>query len=135
MVYDPVNGARDFHILDCNPACETIENIKKDKFIMEHIIYEGKVVRQKYEVSFKQDKAIVNGQTMDILENTFGTKDQKPKMVVSHRGRDGNDNQKCTFRYTLSYENDLLKITKEVKFDNEQDYFVRNQYQLQASHK
>jgi PAS domain-containing protein len=38
VVYEPVNGGRDFHILDCNPACETIERIKKDDLVGRSIL-------------------------------------------------------------------------------------------------
>ena len=38
VVYEPVDGGRDFRILDCNPSCETIENIKKDNLIGRSIL-------------------------------------------------------------------------------------------------
>ncbi len=107
-----------------------VSYIKKDKLILEHMIYEGKVYRQKYEFDFKKGAVNMNGEDMTILENTFKQETNR-KLVLSHRGKDGNKNRKCTFRYTLSYENDQFTIVKEVKFDDEQEYFKRNQYTLQ----
>jgi hypothetical protein len=107
-----------------------VSYITMDKFVIEHLIYEGKVYRQKYEFNFKGGKVSVNGETMTLQENTFN-QETNQKMVLTQRGKDGNKNRKCTFRHTISYENNQLTILKEVKFDDEQDFFKRNMYTLQ----
>jgi len=38
VIYDAVNAGEDFHIVDCNPACERIEDIKRDNLIGKSIL-------------------------------------------------------------------------------------------------
>jgi hypothetical protein len=105
--------------------------IKKNKLIIEHLIVEGsELYKQKYSLAFKNEKAFFNGAEMKIIENSFNTKDSKKQMVLTNRGKDGNESKKCTFRHTITFENQTLTIIKEVKFDDEESYFTRNKYVL-----
>lgn len=106
-------------------------HIKNDKLVIKHLIVEGeKLYDQNYSFDFKGSKATVNGDKMDVIENTFNTDSGSKKLVLTHKGKDGNKNRKCTFRYTAEYKANVLTISKEVKFDDENDYFLRNKYTL-----
>ena len=50
------------------------------------------------------------------------------KIIATKKGKDGNENRPCIFRYTFDANDQEYLITKEVKFNDEENYFIRNQY-------
>lgn len=52
------------------------------------------------------------------------------KVVTEIRGKDGNNNEPCTFRHVFKLSPTSLTITKFVKFDKDAEYFQRNEYKL-----
>ncbi|MEL6190947.1 MAG: hypothetical protein AAFR66_02815 [Bacteroidota bacterium] len=106
---------------------------KKGKLIIEHSIYEGgRVIKQNYNYEVKNGQLIGGGGTWDVKEKESGTDGRLSKLVVSRSGKDGNDNRKCTFRTTFDFSSSHLTITKDVKFDDEEEYFMRNKYVMNS---
>jgi hypothetical protein len=50
--------------------------------------------------------------------------------TLSRRGIDGNDNKPCTFKLLIRFQDVAVTWRKEVKFDDQAEYFMRNQYDL-----
>lgn len=107
-----------------------VASVDKDELVLEHAIYEhGDVFRQKYAYKFKNGKVYYEG-AWDVVEQEKSADGKLAKLVITKAGKDGNDRKPCTFRLTFSYENQTLSITKDVKFDDEKEYFMRNRYVL-----
>ena len=93
------------------------------------IINEGKVYRQHYAYQVKDGSIVFEGPwTTEAKAGTISGGDFR--LVLTKRGRDGNQRKPCTFRLTFSGGAQALTISKEVKFDSEAEYFLRNEYQL-----
>ena len=108
-----------------------VTHMKKNKLVIEHIIYEwGSVIKQKYVYDIKNGSIYFGNSPSTLLEKEITEQGNRLKLVFTQRGKDGNDRKKCIFKHSLNYENNTLSITKEVKFDGEDEFFVRNQYEL-----
>lgn len=106
---------------------------KKGKLIIEHSIYEGgRVIKQNYNYEVKNGQLVGGGGNWDVLEKESRPDGKLSKLVVSRSGKDGNDNRKCTFRTTFDFSTTNLTITKDVKFDDEEEYFMRNKYVMNS---
>lgn len=105
--------------------------IKKNKLILEFAIPEwGKMIRQKYAYEFKNGTIYNDGRAWKLEEKDYNPDNKRFTYVISKPGKDGNDQKTCIFRLTIAYANDLLTITKDVKFDDEQVFFNRNEYKI-----
>ncbi|MEM6766910.1 MAG: hypothetical protein AAF655_18380 [Bacteroidota bacterium] len=104
---------------------------KKGKLVIEHAIYEGgRVINQKYGYETKNGQLVGGGGTWQVLDKQSGPDGKLTKLVVSRRGKDGNERKKCTFRTTMDISAVSFTIIKEVKFDDEEEYFMRNKYTM-----
>ena len=102
---------------------------KGEDLHLEFIINEGKVYRQHYAYQVKDGSIVFEGPwTTEAKAGTISGGDFR--LVLTKRGRDGNQRKPCTFRLTFSGGAQALTISKEVKFDSEAEYFLRNEYQL-----
>jgi uncharacterized membrane protein YphA (DoxX/SURF4 family) len=57
-------------------------------------------------------------------------KDGTLQFVTEQKGKDGNDQKACTIRYVYQLNYSLFSITKLVRFDDEKDFFERNEYKV-----
>jgi hypothetical protein len=64
---------------------------------------------------------------MKVIERSIQP-DGALKIVIEEKGKDGNDSKKATFHHVILAGKDQLTITKLVKFDDEENFFQRNQY-------
>lgn len=77
-----------------------------------------------------------NGNQVTFGENQWTIVEEKShegkitEWTLTRRGVDGNDNKPCTFKMLLHFQDDMVTWRKEVKFDDETQYFMRNQYDL-----
>mgnify|MGYP006276749501 CR=1 FL=1 len=94
----------------------------------------GKLFDQKYKYRIANGTVYSDGAWN--LESKAVNDDAKTfAIVISRTGKDGNERRPCTFRTTLAGSVQQWTITKEVKFDDEPDYFIRNQYTLKQVEK
>ncbi len=85
----------------------------------------GKGGADVYKIS--EDGSLVNN--MKVLERTE-QQDGTLKIVLEQKGPDGNDHRPATFHHILEIGKDKFVMTKMVKFDNEKNFFRRNQYEF-----
>jgi len=83
----------------------------------------GKGGADTYKIS--EDGKVIND--MKVLDRTV-EKDGTLKIVLEQRGPDGNDNKWATFHHVLEIAKNKFRMTKMVKFDDEENYFRRNQF-------
>lgn len=108
--------------------CVGLTYEKKGALVLEHDFYEwGKIIRQKYTYKFK-DGSISQEGNWNCTEKTMSADGKMVKAVFTQTGKDGNENRPCTFRKTFTKDGDTLTILKEVKFDDEEVFFMRNKY-------
>lgn len=104
-------------------VCNTTQ--KNEELNLKILINEwGKNYDQNY--TYKSKNGKVNG--FSLVSNYYNSGNQSFKVVLTQKGKDGNDNKSCLFKYTMIGDNQSFLITKEVKFDDETAYFIRNQY-------
>ncbi len=104
--------------------------IEKNKLIQEFTINEwGRVIRQKEEYEFKNGTIYTSG-ALKLEEKEYNAATKEFRLVLTERGKDGNDQKPCMFRYTATYANDTFVMTKDVKFDGENEFFNRNEYKI-----
>ncbi|MDX1943008.1 MAG: hypothetical protein SFU99_20765 [Saprospiraceae bacterium] len=104
--------------------------IEKNKLIQEFTINEwGRVVRQKESYEFKNGTIYADG-ALKLEEKEYNAATKEFRLVLTERGKDGNQQKPCIFRYTASYANDVFTMTKDVKFDGENEFFNRNEYKI-----
>lgn len=109
-------------------TCVGLTYEKDGALVLEHDFYEwGKIIRQKYTYKFK-DGSISQGGNWALVEKKMSEDGQNITAVFTQSGKDGNENRKCTFRKTFTKAGDKLTILKEVKFDDEEAFFMRNRY-------
>ena len=112
--------------LDLNGNCY----LDGSKLVLDYVINEwGKVYNQHYVYKI-QNGTVYKGGVWDLKEKTTGANGAL-RFVITQEGRDGNDRKPCIFRVTFSYEGNTLSVTKEVKFKEDADFFLRNEYRLQ----
>lgn len=83
----------------------------------------GKGGADSYKIS--EDGKLIND--MKVLDRSI-EKDGILKIVLEQRGPDGNDNKWATFHHVLEIGKNKFRMTKMVKFDDEKNYFRRNQF-------
>jgi hypothetical protein len=112
------------------PLVAAVET-KDNTLDIEIRLYEwGGKYKQHYKYRF--DGATLKMDGSWTLETSGLVKDgELPKAVYTRRGKDGNDRRACTFRLTLEGTKDAWQIRKEVKFDDEPAFFVRNTYSFE----
>jgi len=104
--------------------------VKKNQLILEFIINEwGNTVRQKYKYSFKNGTIYHDG-AWNLEKDEYDPETKAFTYVITKSGKDGNERKPCTFRVTMAYANDTLTVTKDVKFDDEDAFFNRNEYKI-----
>lgn len=113
-------------------ALQTVSNcyFEGDNLHIRHMINEwGNAFDQHYVYAFKDDGVRMDGK-WDI---TTSTADSAANfvLVLESEGKDGNQKRPCTFRTTLKGNNKAFTITKEVRFDDEAEFFIRNQYKME----
>ncbi len=64
-----------------------------------------------------------------VIEKTI-LSDGSLKIVLEERGKDGNDQKSCMFRQVILLNKSQLIITKLVKFDDEVEFFQRNEFKV-----
>lgn len=79
----------------------------------------------KHKYQIKEKGTIIN--KMKIIER-LKQPDGALKIVMESKGKDGNDNRKATFHHILLIAKNNFSITKLVKFDDEENFFQRNQF-------
>ena len=107
-------------------VCNTY--LKNNQLVQKILINEwGGNYEQDYKYTFK------NGgiEGYSLVSSDINTDTKNVELIFSKKGRDGNKNRSCTFKYTLKSNQETYSITKEVKFDDEEDYFIRNQYRFE----
>lgn len=106
-------------------VCNTY--LKNDQLAQSILINEwGGNYEQSY--TYKVKNGTIDGHQMDQIE--IDREKKMIKVVYTRKGQDGNENRPCTFKYTLVGDVHQYSITKQVKFDDETDYFIRNQYRF-----
>ncbi|MBK6947057.1 MAG: hypothetical protein IPH16_02310 [Haliscomenobacter sp.] len=102
--------------------------LKGNAFHLKYLLKEGKGYRQHYVYEIKGGTVYSGGAwKMDSFQPLSSGAFQ---LVMTQTGRDGNDHKPCTFRVRFEGNAKNLTITKEVRFDGETDFFVRNMYSL-----
>ncbi|HMU46805.1 MAG TPA: hypothetical protein PKC72_10580 [Chitinophagaceae bacterium] len=76
-----------------------------------------------YKIS--EDGKVIND--MKVLDRKVES-DGTLKIVLEQRGPDGNDNKWATFHHVLEIRKNNFRMTKMVKFDDEKNFFRRNQF-------
>ncbi len=104
--------------------------VKKNQLILEFTLNEwGNTVRQKYKYTFKNG-TIYHGGAWSLKKHMYDRATKAFTYVITQSGKDGNERKPCIFRVTLAYANDELTVTKDVKFDDEDTFFNRNEYKI-----
>jgi hypothetical protein len=104
--------------------------IKGNKLVLDYVINEwGKVFNQHYVYKVQDGTLFHEGGAWTLIEKS-NDPDGNLRFVVTKKGRDGNERQRCTFRKTFVYTGDTLTVTKEVEFEGTAGYFLRNEYRL-----
>ena len=104
--------------------------LKSDDLFLEFTINEwGKVFHQKYKYSFKNGTIYADG-AWNLEKDEYDPETKAFTYLITKSGRDGNERKPCTFRVKMAYANDTLTITKDVKFDDEDAFFNRNEYKI-----
>ena len=78
----------------------------------------------------KDGSDIIFGSSLWQLEQETKKRGKVTEWILTKRGFDGNDRKECTFKMTIRFQDVALTWRKEVKFDGEERYFTRNQYDL-----
>jgi len=52
------------------------------------------------------------------------------KIILEEKGKDGNDQKPATFNHIIKLSAGTLTIVKMVRFEGEQVFFKRNEYQF-----
>ena len=108
-------------------VCNTF--YKNDQILQKILINEGgKNYEQDYKFRIKDGK--VDG--FELVSQIINVEDNAKaiELIISQKGKDGNQNRPCTFKYTIKGDQSAYAVTKEVKFDDEASYFIRNQYRF-----
>ncbi len=102
--------------------------LKGNSFHLKYLLKEGKGYKQHYTYAIK-DGTVFSGGAWKIVsfQPLSGGVFQ---LVMTQAGRDGNEHKPCMFRVRFEGNAQYLTITKEVRFDGEADFFVRNTYSL-----
>ena len=111
---------------------QTVSNVSFDEKSMniKILINEwGKDYTQNYNYKIKNG-ALVNNGAWDT-ESIDKGEEGKLRLVVTQKGKDGNKNRPCIFRVTFDGDDQHFSITKEVRFLDEADFFIRNRYTFQ----
>ncbi len=104
--------------------------VEKNNLILEFTFNEwGKVIRHKYDLEIKNGTIYTDG-PLKLEEKKYDTATKSFRYVFTERGKDGNEGKPCTFRHTVTYDNNVFAMTKDVKFDGEDEYFNRNEYKI-----
>ncbi len=104
--------------------------VEQKKLILEFTFNEsGKIIRHKYDLEFKNGTIYADG-ALKLEEKEYNAVTKEFRLVLTERGKDGNEQKPCTFRYTVRYANDVFTMTKDVKFDGESAFFNRNEYKI-----
>ena len=109
-------------------VCNTY--FKGDQVIQKILINEN-FENYSQEYKYKIKDGSIDG--FEVISNQIGKTNLK--IIATQKGKDGNQNRPCTFKYTFDASEQEYTITKEVKFDDEQDYFIRNQYHFKRIEK
>lgn len=117
---------------DKNVSMPLVANchLAKNRLVLDFILNEwGKTYNQQYD--FRFDGAVVraSGQWA-VLEKNFDTGKGTFRFVMTKNGRDGNDNKPCLFRITFDADPEHIVVSKEVRFDGTDLFFLRNEYRL-----
>ena len=64
-----------------------------------------------------------------LVEKTL-LPDGSLKIILEEKGKDGNDQKPATFHHIIKLSASTLTITKMVRFEGEQVFFKRNEYQF-----
>jgi hypothetical protein len=108
---------------------------KGDTYTLDIELYEsGKLFDQKYKYRIANGTVYSDG-AWNLESKEVNSDAQTFAIVIKRTGKDGNERRPCTFRTTLAGDARQWTITKEVKFDDEPDYFTRNQYTLKQVEK
>ena len=80
-----------------------------------------------------RDTAVINteGKMIDderVVSNS--NVKEVTKIVTEKSGVDGNDRRKALFRYTYEFSNNSFSKRKEVLFDGEDKWILRNEYKM-----
>ena len=82
-----------------------------------------------YNIEYKINKTGTKISKATLAEKKISA-DGTLYLVTEERGKDGNDNKPCIIRHIIQLNDQSLIITKMVKFDNEAEYFQRNEYKV-----
>ena len=64
-----------------------------------------------------------------VIEKTI-LSDGTLKVVLEEKGKDGNEQKSATFQHVILLNQSNLRITKLVKFDDKNDFFQRNEFNV-----
>ncbi len=74
-------------------------------------------------------KILFDGRTHQVLAKEIDPKTETFRIVLTNTGKD--DNKSATFTTTILRQKATLTITKQVKYDDQETSFVRNEFSLQ----
>ena len=102
---------------------------KGNRLQLECMLHEwGRHMEQHYRYTFKNGTLYHEGawnlRGQDVSDTDY-------RYVFEREGKDGNERRPCTFRLTFAYTGESFSISKEVRWEGESEFFLRNRYTLQ----
>ena len=64
----------------------------------------------------------------NVIKSMSKNADESWTIIAESKGVDGNDNKPCTFKFTYVFGKNEMTTSKEVMFDDSDEWILRNEY-------